>query len=210
MVVAQAILGTDVRAETASDESVRFREARAYYEKGWAGDDAALLKAVELLDALVRSPTASPEVRACWGSACIARARLAPDWRKRVWLERGAKALDAAVAEAARDVRVRLFRAASFAILPRLAGKSDVVEADFAWLRSRAESMPPTDPVRQEIFYRAGAFALRNRDPRAVVWLEEAARAGELNGISGERIARMLRLARRSFVADGEPAPISE
>lgn len=189
-------------AGIAPAEDNRFREAVNAYEIGWAGDDEALLQALDLLEALRESSAASPEVHAYWGSACIARARLAPNWRKRSWLERGAKALDAAVAAADQDIRVRLLRATSFAVLPSLAGKTEVVEADFDWLLKGARQMPQTSSVRQEIYYHAGAFALRNRDTRALIWLEEAQNAGDLGGIPIEQIARMLQLARSTLATE--------
>jgi hypothetical protein len=214
------------------------------YQAGWQGNDAALLEAMELLSGMHVSKNAQPLVRAYYGSASIARARMVPDWRKRQWLQRGAAELDGAVKTAPDDVEVRLLRATSFAILPRLAGKMETVRADFEWLVERAESGGQRTEVggsrvesgegeelrwaggeweqeklgrvakskgglsegcRQAIYYYAGSSAMRERDPRAIGWLEAAMKIGEDGEIAMDRLQRALQLARGHFVSQDAP-----
>lgn len=188
--------------------------AIVFYEAGWQGDNAALLETIELLEQLRRGGRdREVVVQAYYGGALVARARLVPDRQKRRWLQRGAAELDAAVRAAPEDVQVRFLRARTLAILPRLAGKTELVWEDLEWLVERAESGERRSEsgvgslaanCRQTIFYQAGSFALRNRDPRAMGWFQAAVEIGEEGGIEMERLQRMLQLAREQFSSKDE------
>lgn len=169
----------------------------ALYEQGWQGDNVALLEFFTRMEKLESSLREQPLLRAYYGSACVARARLVTDHQKPRWLRRGMGELDEAVAQAPEDLQVRLLRAVTCAVLPRLAGRSDTAASDFEWLLARARKHELSDNCRQTILYHAGAYSLRNRDARAVALLEEAAGLKVEAGIEGERINRLLRLARK-------------
>jgi len=218
------------------------------HQAGWEGENAALLEAMEVLETMAGGREVDPLVRAYYGSASIARARMVPDWRKRGWLQRGAAELDGAVQAAPDDAQVRLLRATSLAILPRWAGRMETVREDFDWLVERAEvggrrteeegrgsegGGPRAqtgeekerrsedgeqgkrdlgrgaksegklgDSCRQAIYYHAGSFAMRERDPRAVEWLEAAVQIGKDGDIDMDRLQRVLQLARRHFLSE--------
>lgn len=175
------------------------------YEAGWRGDDEALLQAIEMIEGLDSSEAAAPLARAYYGGACVAKARMVPDRQKPRWLRRGAAELDAAVRAAPGDLQVRLLRAVTFAVLPRLAGRMDTVRDDFNWLVTRAEENEDLPGgCRQAIFYHAGAFAMRERDPRAVELLTRAAEAESAGAIDPERVNRMLRLAQEQLPRENE------
>jgi hypothetical protein len=180
--------------------SPELQRAIALYEEGWGGSDEALVEAMERLEERLASRERSPLVRAYYGSATLAHARLVPDRQKQRWLRRGAGDLDAAVKAAPGDVQVRLLRAVSYAVLPRIAGRSEMVRSDFEWLVAQAEAEGRLAPdCRQAIFYHAGAFALRDRDSQAIRWLERAAEIDSAKIIGQERVSRMLRLAREQL-----------
>lgn len=183
-----------------AERSPRLEAALALYEQGWHGDDRALLEALDLFETMRSSSAASPVVRAYFGSACLARARMVSDREKPRWLRRGAKELDDAVEAAPENPQVRLLRARSMAILPRMAGRMETVEDDYDWLIDQAEGDSSLDPVcRQAIYYHAGAFAMRNRDHRGLCWLRRAAEPGPIGGVVWQRLHRMLRYAENEF-----------
>lgn len=211
------VLGTSLPAasipcgEEASEASSDFHRAVALYEEGWRGADDSLLEALEIWERLLDSGEEAPLAQAYYGSSCIARTRTVPDRQKARWLRRGARELERAVRSEPENLQIRLLRAVSFAILPRMAGKMDTVREDFEWLTARAEEdavdpngegaqRPALAPeCRQVIFYRAGAFALRNREPRAVRLLERAVNIEPADGMDRNRIMQMLRLAREQL-----------
>lgn len=182
--------------EESGSISSDMQRAIALYDEGWGGSDVAVVEAIEVLEKLRPSPL----VQAYYGSSCVAMARQVSDWQKRRWLKRAAKELDAAVKAAPEDLQVRLLRANTLAVLPRLAGRMDMAREDFDWLVARAEADPsPAPGCRQAIFYHAGAFALRNRDEQALSWLERAAAIESGESVSSERVHRMLQLAREQL-----------
>lgn len=214
------------------EASPEFYRAVALYNEGWGGSDEALLKAMEQLEGMLRRHgQESALMKAYYGSACVARARMAPDRKKTRWLRRGAAELEVAVKAAPEDVQVRLLRAVTFAVLPRMAGKAATAREDFRWLVTQAEDVRPKNErqkkaagserpagvgsdlspeCRQAIFYHAGAFALRNREPQAVEWLERAVEIEAKGGIEKGRVSRMLQLARRQLPRESQVPPEKE
>ena len=188
---------------TEAPVSPDFAAAVQLYDEGWGGSNEALLEAMERLERLMATHRRTPLLRAYYGSTCIARARMVPDRRKPRWLRRGAAELDGAVRAASEDVQVRLLRAVSFSILPRMAGRMGTVESDFAWLIEQAREEGQLNAgCRQAIYYHAGSFALRNRDSQALVWLERAAGIDSGQIVAQEQVTRMLELAREQLPAD--------
>lgn len=184
---------------------VQLRAIGILYERGWGGDDAALLEGMEVLERFKASREEVPLARAYYGSACVARARMVADRQKPRWLRRGAAELDAAVGAAPEDIHVRLLRAITFAVLPRLAGRMETARDDFHWLVGRARNDRDLgDGCRQAVFYHAGAFALRSRNDRAVEFLTLAAEIGPTGAIAWERVNRMLRLAQEQVPREDE------
>ncbi|RME68636.1 MAG: hypothetical protein D6781_10450 [Verrucomicrobia bacterium] len=145
--------------------------------RGIEGDAAALREAVALLQAACREAPGEALPRAWLGAALVWRARDVPLLRKRAQAEAGFRELDAAVAMAPEDAEVRLIRAETCSVLPQMAGRHEIVAGDFAWLVARANAAEAAlpDTIRRRIFYRAGAFALRERrEAEAVRLLEQA------------------------------------
>lgn len=165
------------------------------YDSGWKGDDQALQAFFETAALHEQEWRHSPLLRAIYGSACIARARLVPNLQKPRWLRSGAEHLNAAVKAAPEAVAPRLLRAVSFAVLPRRAGEIETVRADFNLLVKAAERHDLAENCRQKIFYHAGAFALRDRDPRALTLLRLAAELDPEEGLERARLKRILRSA---------------
>lgn len=184
---------------------VQLRAIGGLHERGWGGDDGALLEAMEAIERLGPSRREAPLAQAYYGSACVARARMVSDRQKPRWLRRGAGELDAAVGAAPEDVHVRFLRAITFAVLPRLAGRMETARSDFSWLVGEARNdLELGDECRQAVFYHAGAFALRNRDWGAVELLTLAKEIGPTDGIEWERVNRMLRLAQAQVPREDE------
>lgn len=181
------------------------REAILLYESGWAGSDDALREAIEGLEtALKEGPSrATPLLRAYLGSAYIGSARSLPGRQKVRPLRRGAAELDRAVKEAPNDLQVRLLRMTTFGVLPRAAGRMKTVENDREWLLEKASNEDISRSCRWKILYQAGSHALRNRDPRALEWLEGARESSREPG-EEERVARLLRLATQQLHRDSE------
>lgn len=199
--------GTVYSAPACCDKvnGAQLRFAAALYEKGWGGDDKALDEAIQVLERLEASVAATPMARAYYGSACIARARMVPDRQKPRWLRRGAAELDAAVRAAPEDPHVRLLRAVTFAVLPRLAGRMETVQEDYNRLVAGTRQDQGMEAgCRQAVLYHAGAFAMRNRDPAAVELLKRASAIESAGGIEPARLSRMLQLAREQFPGEDE------
>lgn len=179
----------------ADDLSPQLQSWIELYGSGWRGNDDALRAFFEAADLHEREWKQSPFLRAIYGSACVARARLVSDFQKPRWLRLGAAYLNAAVAEAPDEVEPRFLRAISFSVLPRRAGVVEMVRADFEVLVKAAEENNLRESCRQKIFYHAGSFALRERDPRALALLQRAAHLDPKEGLDRERLIRLLQAA---------------
>lgn len=192
-------------ANSADDLTADFQSTIALYEEGWGGSDPALVEALERFGDLLTTSGNQSLVRAYYGSANVARARMVSDRQKPRLLRKGVAELDASVEAAPEDVQIRLLRAITLAVLPRLAGRMETAEDDFNWLVERAEDDAGLGAdCRQAIFYHAGSFAVRNRDARAVDLLTRAAEIGPTGAIDLERVNRMLRLARQQVLFEDE------
>lgn len=174
-----------------------------HYCQGWEGSDSALKKGIELLEGLEKSAGREerPRVRAYLGSAYVASARWVPDRQKRGVLTRGVRQLNSAVRSAPDDVEVRLLRAVTLAVLPRLAGQMETLEEDLQWLLDRVDSGELSAACRFAILYQAGSFQARNRDAEAIGLLRRAAETAPTPD-DREKAQRLLRLASAQFPRD--------
>jgi hypothetical protein len=197
--------GTSLRAGCVSSgaevENETLRAAIAFYQEGWAGSDEALREAMARLERMDREAPDDPLVLAYLGSSRIALVRLVPDRQKRALLVRGARELDGAVAAAPQDVQIRLLRATTFSVLPRLAGRMETVEQDLGWLLARLEAEDLDAACRYAILYLAGSFHLRERQPASIGFLERAEKVAPA-AEEKDRATRLLRLARSQLGAD--------
>ncbi len=136
--------------------------------------------------------------RAYLGNTYTLKARDAAPWRKRGWLNRGIETMDAAVDRAPGNPRVRLIRAINAYNLPRMAGRYDLAAGDFTVLLEALDESPDEFDAAfaQEVYFHAGAFAIKEADfKRAVVLLEKAGDFESENGLA-HPIETMLRAAR--------------
>lgn len=178
--------------------SVQLAEAVKLYDAGWSGSDVALKGAVGLLENGSFKDLEINLARAYRGSAWIAYARLMGNWEKVKWLKRGGQELDRAVEREPESIPIRLLRMKSFAILPRLAGKWEVVLGDAGWLLHEMESDRVPEACRGEVFLQVGSVYLRDRDSRALELLARAVEVAPTKELR-DKAFELHRLARLQF-----------
>lgn len=140
------------RLEGAGDAASRLELARLLVLEGIDGDEAAVRRALPILEAA--APGGEPRTLAYLGVARLLEAK-----RSRWFWEKGSKAregvglLDRAVGLAPEDVEIRFLRGRSTLPLPRVFGRRDVAAADLAWVAPRGEAALARDVAAAAWFY---------------------------------------------------------
>lgn len=144
--------GARLRLEGAQDPASRLELARLLVLEGIDGDQAAVRRALPILEAA--APSGEPRTLAYLGVARLLEAK-----RSRWFWEKGSKAkegvglLDRAVSLAPDDVEIRFLRGRSTLPLPRVFGRRDLAAADLAWAAPRGEAALPRDVAAAAWFY---------------------------------------------------------
>lgn len=203
-------------AANPADPEARARRGAEWLERAKSGSEEAIGRAVAEFDAVLAARPGDALSRVQRGAALLLYARHAPMTEKLGWARRGLAEMETAVAAAPEDAAVRLVRATNASVLPRMLDCTEQTRRDFAWLltRARAGNEPLPPGLRRAIFFHAGAFALKERQPAAVALLEEAL-AVQAPEPTDERVQSMLALAREQitphphadFQAPNRPSP---
>ncbi len=119
-------------------------EPRRLHDKGVDGDAAAVRKSIELLESWIEVNPHDPSVeigRAYLGSSYTLLSRDLPIGPGKMdALKHGGVLMDAAVANAPLDMRVRLVRAVNNLQLPSIFGRRNMAYEDFAWLEKQVQT----------------------------------------------------------------------
>jgi len=156
------------------------KEIQEFYRRGLAGDKQAVEQCIAKLEAVLQSQPENQLARVYLGSAYTLRSRdLRFGPRKLQTLKQGLAVMDAAVAAAPNEPKVRLPRALTTAALPRILGRAASSRKDFEVLAEQAKRAPekfePGD--LQIVFYHAGLAAkAAGEGVQAVDFWEEALR----------------------------------
>lgn len=186
------------------------RRARAFasFDAALRADRAAIEQGLRDLRAVLAARPGDALARVHLGWMLVLDAREKPMLQARDAAAQGIREMDAAVDAAPEDPEVRLVRARSDYVLPQIMAREPIAAADFAWMvagarDAEAKGRPWPAELRREIFFHAGALALKQRrQADAVTWLEMAA------NIPADRPAErdvqsMLALARRDLSSQG-------
>lgn len=146
----------------AADSHPKFREWQAAHDLGAKGDKGAVVRLIQELDAHLEKEPGDQLARVYLGSAYTLRSRDAPIGPGKLEiLKKGGATMDAAVASAPDDARVRMVRAANSIRLPRIFGRRPVAIADgdalVRILASGNDGLSPEE--RQAAYYFAGIAA---------------------------------------------------
>lgn len=169
----------------------------AALELARTGDSAAVEEAIEAFGNAVAENPEDALARARMGAALVWRAVHVPLIQKKAQVTAGLKELDAAVAIAPSDPKVRLVRARNGYLLPKLLGRHEIVTEDFEWLVATVKSDGAAlDPgLVREILFHAGAFALKERRSEEAARLLEHALQASGSEPSDQQLQSMLALA---------------
>ncbi len=119
------------------------KEIRELYQRGLAGDKAAVNQCIEKLEHVVQSEPKNQIARVYLGSAYTLRSRdLGFGPQKLQALRHGCALMDEAVAAAPDNPAVRLARALTDTALPAIFGRGGSSRKDFAWLAQMARQHP--------------------------------------------------------------------
>lgn len=190
------------------DLDARRTRALSLFDAALRADRTAITQAhADLAGVLAERPN-DALARVHFGWLLLLEARELPLLEARARAGEGLKEMDAAVDAAPHDPVVRLVRARCGYQLPLVLGREPLAEADFKWLLSwlAGESAAPPLPaeaLRREIYFHAGAFALKRRDAIRAVHLLEQAAAVPASSPSDDDVQSMLALARRELSSQG-------
>lgn len=155
-----------------------FSAAIDLHDRGVEGDSNATEQAIERLEKMQQKLSEEGLVIAYLGSAFTLRARDAPLWRKQHWVNRGFELLDEAVKKDDKNPLIRLVRAINSYHMPKFLNREEFAEEDFAflieWLQTAESPESIPEAFRKAVYFHAGAFLLRNRDPQSIELLENA------------------------------------
>lgn len=127
--------GALVDRDPPGNSTTALETARRLHLRGVEGDEAAAVRALELLESLEPGSPESPLLLAYLGSARVLEARrFFLPWKKGEALKRGLPLLDRAVELAPGSWEVRFFRAVSTHPLPSFIGKVEQCREDLDWL----------------------------------------------------------------------------
>lgn len=147
-------------------------EGEAYYRKGIAGNEEAVGKAVERLEAALKLEPGHSLAMVFLGSAytLVARDKKNP-WVKLSWAKRGLDLIDRAVKQSPSDVRVRLERFMNNLNLPAVLKRDKFIRSDLEFLIPRMDDAPVSDEHLQLFYLDAGDYLQREGETdRAVVF----------------------------------------
>ena len=191
------------------DLDARRTRALSLFDAALRADRTAITQAHADLVVVLAERTNDALARVHFGWLLLLEARELPMLEARARAAAGIKEMDAAVDAAPHDPVVRLVRARCDYQLPLVLGREALAEADFKWLLSglEGESAPPrplpAEALRREIYFHAGAFALKRRDAIRAVHLLERAAAVPASSPSEDDVQSMLALARRELSSQG-------
>lgn len=155
------------------------REITALYQRGLSGDKAAVVECIDKLEAELKADAGNQLARVYLGSAYTLESRdLGYGLKKLQTLNHGVALMDAAVAAAPDDPKVRLARALTTQALPFFTGGAASSQRDFERLAALAERAAQKfeEGDLQIIFYNAALAAKANgKRDRARVLLHQAA-----------------------------------
>ncbi len=161
-----------------NDPAVLLRLGAAYRDLSLLGDFSAAEKAVGYLKKARAKRPGDPLIQALLGSAENLYARDSADLNKKMGLYReGIQNLDAAVAAAPDNVRIRILRAGDSAILPALFNRGVLVKSDLhaaeemvhaAGLNRKAAS-PADRALAAQVYYKLGRVLLSENKREAAV-----------------------------------------
>jgi hypothetical protein len=216
MVVAATLWCCSACSSAPAQENLDARRARALasFDAVVRADRATILQTRGDLEAVLAARPDDAPARVHFGWLLVLAARERPLAQARAVAEEGFREMDAAVAIAPDDPNVRLVRARSDAQMPLVLGRGPIAETDFAWLvaGARAAVSPTTWPatLRREVFFQAGALALKLRRAAAAVGLLEEAVNVPAALPADDDVQSMLALARRELSSQGhaeDPPP---
>ena len=181
----------------AAAEANLYRAARARYYEAIDGRDAAWQEARALFVKLREVSDDDPKVLAYAGSIELKEAsRAFAPWKKGKLAKAGLELLDEAVKRAPDDLEVRFVRAASTFPLPKMFGRNQQSEADFAWLAARLSASPASATIEPRLaaaaLYRHGLIRERlgDRDGARAAW-GAAVRLGSHTGAGADARKRL-------------------
>ena len=163
------------------------------HQEGVGGDEKAVLRAQKIFEALQADYPKDARVLAFLGNVYALRARDAIFYRKMDWLNKGLETIDQAVALEPEDPHVRSVRAVNSYRLPRIFGRRDVAEEDFAVLLEWAEEDPErfSPDLLRFVYFHAGQYEARSDEARARS-LYELALAVPAESVSENEIRKAL------------------
>jgi len=180
LVLALALLLVLGSAPAGAQPSASSREVEKLYARGLAGDKAAVEECITALEAVLQDQPQNQFARVYLGSALTLRSRdMSFGPNKLKVLKQGVATMDAAVAAAPGDPKVRLARALTTQALPFFLGRASSTRQDFADLAAAAQREPGKFERRdlQIIFFNAALAAKKEGDKkRAAALLKEAQR----------------------------------
>lgn len=138
------------------------KEIQELYRRGLAGDEAAVEQCITRLEDVTKSEPENQLARVYLGSAYTLRSRdLGFGPGKLRALRHGLALMDAAVAAAPEEAKVRLARALTTSALPSLFGRKSQSREDFAVLAQLADKAPAKfeEGDLELVYYRAGLAA---------------------------------------------------
>lgn len=172
----------------------------AFVQLATEGSTGVAEEAIAQFDAVLAAHPEDMLAMVNRGLAIVLKARDAPLLQKRNMANRGFAQMDQAVAMAPQNPAVRLVRAINAYQMPRILGRAAIAREDFEWLlEAAAAGNVDLDPgLLGSLYFHAGSFALKDRDPAAVELLERALEI-EAARPTADQIQTMLALARGKF-----------
>ena len=187
--------------ENPQDAEARFTLAQVYLDLAGRKEDGFLEKAIVELEWLLKHDGERAPYLALLGSARTIQARDAIFYKKMDFLKDAEKLLDRAVELDSENPQVLLIRAITSYKLPRIFGRRDVAEADFATLIKQIESTPEAiEPfLRKTIYFHAGTFLLDEKEPKSLTLLRKAQETESEMFIYETELQEALQIAVKKF-----------
>ncbi|RIX53938.1 hypothetical protein D3P08_06690 [Paenibacillus nanensis] len=186
-----------VNASASSDSfGQRLEQAVSLHMKGVDGDAAAVLQAIQMLEALRADYPGNPLVEAYYGSSLvlIARDKTKPLEQLR-WSNQGLKILDSAVAASPNDLTVRLLRGKNAYQLPEHHfQRTQTTIEDYTYIvgqHMRGNTILTQEEYSQLLYELGDAYARIGRNQEAAsIWqrLEAPANSPEMQQLARQRL----------------------